>query len=87
MQIADTSRIRCKHYFCERCALRHHTKSPKCFICSAATMGTFAPAKDLKAKLKERKMRMDEREAEIRKGVKEQGGGEEEEDEEGKGDE
>ncbi|RKO86446.1 hypothetical protein BDK51DRAFT_13754, partial [Blyttiomyces helicus] len=42
---------KCKHYFCESCALKHHTKSPRCFVCSAPTMGIFAPARELKAKL------------------------------------
>ncbi|TPX63218.1 hypothetical protein SpCBS45565_g06754 [Spizellomyces sp. 'palustris'] len=57
---------KCKHYFCESCALKHHAKSPKCFICGSATQGLFAPAKELKAKLQEKKRRMAEREAEIR---------------------
>ncbi|KAJ3300477.1 hypothetical protein HK104_000062 [Borealophlyctis nickersoniae] len=73
---------KCNHYFCEMCALKHHSKSPKCFICGAATSGIFVPAKELIAKLAEKKKRMAERELEIRAEMKERGvGGEEEEDE------
>ena len=38
---------RCKHYFCEKCALDHYRKSQRCATCGAQTSGTFNPAKDL----------------------------------------
>lgn len=43
---------RCKHYFCEKCALEHYKKSQRCFICSQQTNGIFNPAKELIARLK-----------------------------------
>ncbi|CAG9573804.1 unnamed protein product [Danaus chrysippus] len=45
---------RCKHYFCEKCALSQYKKSTRCFICNAQTSGVFNPAKELEAKMKER---------------------------------
>ena len=36
---------RCKHYFCEKCALAHYRKSKRCFACGEPTMGVFNPAK------------------------------------------
>ena len=38
---------RCKHYFCEKCALDHYRKSQRCFVCGKQTSGMFNPAKDL----------------------------------------
>ncbi|VDN05979.1 unnamed protein product [Thelazia callipaeda] len=35
----------CKHYFCEKCALSHFQKSPKCYVCECNTMGIFKVAK------------------------------------------
>ncbi|RUS34573.1 hypothetical protein BC938DRAFT_479656 [Jimgerdemannia flammicorona] len=46
---------KCGHYFCENCAIKNYAKSPKCFACGAATGGIFNAAKNLKAKLVERK--------------------------------
>lgn len=43
---------RCKHYFCEKCALEHYRKSQRCFACGKQTGGVFNPAKELIAKLK-----------------------------------
>ncbi|CAH0716812.1 unnamed protein product, partial [Brenthis ino] len=45
---------RCKHYFCEKCALENYKKSTRCFVCNAQTSGVFNPAKELEAKLKAR---------------------------------
>ncbi|XP_052757073.1 E3 ubiquitin-protein ligase RNF113A [Galleria mellonella] len=45
---------KCKHYFCEKCALDNYKKSSRCFICNTQTGGVFNPAKDLEAKLKKR---------------------------------
>ncbi|CAG0918354.1 unnamed protein product [Notodromas monacha] len=43
---------RCKHYFCEKCALERYKKSQRCFACGAQTSGVFNPAKKLIERLK-----------------------------------
>ncbi|XP_067645534.1 E3 ubiquitin-protein ligase RNF113A [Eurosta solidaginis] len=43
---------KCKHYFCEKCALENYKKSQRCFICSQQTNGIFNPAKELIARIK-----------------------------------
>ena len=43
---------RCKHYFCEKCALNHYKKSTRCYICNQQTHGVFNPAKELIARMK-----------------------------------
>ncbi|XP_030572082.1 E3 ubiquitin-protein ligase RNF113A [Drosophila novamexicana] len=43
---------KCKHYFCEKCALAQYKKSQRCIICSQQTNGIFNPAKELIARLK-----------------------------------
>ncbi|XP_050558724.1 E3 ubiquitin-protein ligase RNF113A [Spodoptera frugiperda] len=45
---------KCKHYFCEKCALENYKKTTRCFICNAQTSGMFNPAKELEAKLQRR---------------------------------
>uniref|UniRef100_A0A146L0X2 RING finger protein 113A n=1 Tax=Lygus hesperus TaxID=30085 RepID=A0A146L0X2_LYGHE len=42
---------KCKHYFCEKCALDHHKKSSRCFICSTPTDGVFKTANEIIGKL------------------------------------
>lgn len=42
---------RCKHYFCESCALNRYKKSARCAICNTQTNGMFNPAKALMLKL------------------------------------
>ncbi|KAK3106108.1 hypothetical protein FSP39_012881 [Pinctada imbricata] len=42
---------KCKHYFCEKCALSHYRKSKRCFVCNEQTMGVFNPAKELISKI------------------------------------
>ena len=37
--------IRCKHYFCELCALEQFKKSTRCAACGQQTGGVFNPAK------------------------------------------
>ena len=37
--------FRCKHYFCEKCALHQYTKSKRCFVCGEPTSGIYNPAK------------------------------------------
>ncbi|XP_067686124.1 E3 ubiquitin-protein ligase RNF113A-like [Haliotis asinina] len=46
---------KCKHYFCEKCALSHYKKSRRCFVCNEQTNGVFNPAKELINKLKKHK--------------------------------
>jgi RING finger protein 113A len=45
---------KCKHYFCESCALTNYRKSKRCFACGQQTMGVFNPAKDLVSKIKKK---------------------------------
>lgn len=42
---------KCRHYFCEACALHHFRTSPRCYVCDQQTHGVFNPAKELMAKL------------------------------------
>jgi len=42
---------KCKHYFCEKCALDHYRKSQRCYACEVQTGGVFNPAKDIIAKM------------------------------------
>ncbi|XP_004702622.1 E3 ubiquitin-protein ligase RNF113A-like [Echinops telfairi] len=42
---------KCRHYFCEHCALQHFRTSPRCYVCDQLTTGIFNPAKELTAKL------------------------------------
>jgi len=47
-----SSHCRCKHYFCEKCALQNYKKSTKCYVCDAQTNGVFNPAKEIISRLK-----------------------------------
>ncbi|GMR40146.1 hypothetical protein PMAYCL1PPCAC_10344, partial [Pristionchus mayeri] len=38
---------RCKHFFCEHCAITAFKKSKRCKVCEKNTAGVFNPAKDL----------------------------------------
>ncbi|NXH88556.1 R113A protein, partial [Edolisoma coerulescens] len=42
---------KCRHYFCESCALQHYRKSQRCYVCDKQTNGVFNSAKELVAKL------------------------------------
>ncbi|XP_006866797.1 PREDICTED: RING finger protein 113A-like [Chrysochloris asiatica] len=42
---------KCRHYFCESCALQHFRTTPRCYVCDQQTNGIFNPAKELIAKL------------------------------------
>jgi hypothetical protein len=44
---------KCRHYFCESCALSQYRVNPSCSVCHAPTGGTFLPAKEIVAKLKQ----------------------------------
>jgi len=43
---------RCKHYFCEKCALNHFKTSGRCYVCGQQTLGVFNVAKDIVKRLK-----------------------------------
>nr|NP_001027830.1 zinc finger protein 183 [Ciona intestinalis]AAR97527.1 zinc finger protein 183 [Ciona intestinalis] len=47
----DPISTRCKHYFCEQCALNHYRKSRRCFVCGEQTNGVFNPAKEIVSKM------------------------------------
>ncbi|XP_068435467.1 E3 ubiquitin-protein ligase RNF113A [Clinocottus analis] len=51
---------KCKHYFCEVCALQHYRKSKRCYVCNTQTNGIFNPAKDLMVKMEKRKAEADQ---------------------------
>ena len=38
---------KCRHYFCEGCALRNYANDSNCFVCGQATDGVFNMARDL----------------------------------------
>ncbi|NXQ33032.1 R113A protein, partial [Alaudala cheleensis] len=46
---------KCRHYFCESCALQRYRKSQRCHVCGKQTNGVFNPAKELMAKLEKHK--------------------------------
>ncbi|XP_075703087.1 E3 ubiquitin-protein ligase RNF113A [Rhinoderma darwinii] len=46
---------KCKHYFCEGCALQHYRKSQRCYVCNTQTNGVFNPAKELIVKMEKHK--------------------------------
>ena len=47
---------KCKHYFCEACAVKRYRKNKRCFVCGNQTNGMFTPAKQLMTKI-EKKMK------------------------------
>merc|ERR1712226_1369795 len=51
----DPMVTKCKHYFCEKCALKQFRKTARCFVCGEQTHGVFNPAKELIEKLKTHK--------------------------------
>lgn len=51
-EVADPVVTKCRHYFCEECALRHNAKSKTCAQCGQPTSGVFNTAKDILAKVK-----------------------------------
>ncbi|UXI15922.1 Ribonuclease P protein subunit p30 [Sarcoptes scabiei] len=44
---------RCKHYFCQSCAMDHLRKTTLCFVCNAQTNGIFNVAKEIEKRMKE----------------------------------
>ncbi|KAJ6221434.1 hypothetical protein RDWZM_007246 [Blomia tropicalis] len=43
---------KCKHYFCESCALNNYKQSTRCFVCGIQTNGVFNIAKEVIKRLK-----------------------------------
>lgn len=43
---------KCKHYFCEKCAVSHYRKSQRCYICNTQTDGVFNPAREIIQRIK-----------------------------------
>ncbi|KAG0635475.1 hypothetical protein HOY80DRAFT_981741 [Tuber brumale] len=52
---------KCKHYFCEACAIARYKKTPNCEICGKRTDGAFSMAKELRKKLERKAVREEER--------------------------
>ncbi|GAB2246612.1 hypothetical protein Droror1_Dr00002105 [Drosera rotundifolia] len=44
---------KCKHYFCEHCALKHHSRNKKCYVCNQPTLGIFNTAHEIRRKMAE----------------------------------
>ena len=57
-QLSDPIVTPCKHYFCENCALKNHSKKKVCAQCGEPTHGLFNTAREIIAKTK--KMREEE---------------------------
>ncbi|EGG14738.1 RING zinc finger-containing protein [Cavenderia fasciculata] len=51
---------KCKHFFCESCALDHNAKSKKCFVCKQPTNGSFLQPKRIIDKLMEKSKMMEQ---------------------------
>lgn len=63
---------KCLHYFCEKCALSHYKKTPKCFICQALTYGQFKPAKYLIQKLSDKLAHLEEERKDLERDLEQQ---------------
>ncbi|ELT95583.1 hypothetical protein CAPTEDRAFT_223699 [Capitella teleta] len=63
---------KCKHYFCEVCALQRFKKSSRCFVCSAQTSGVFNVAKALIAKLEKDRSKKEEQDSDEEEFVQEE---------------
>ncbi|KAL5713576.1 hypothetical protein ACHQM5_015639 [Ranunculus cassubicifolius] len=50
LSFVDPVVIKCKHYFCEHCAVKQHLKKKRCFVCDKPTSGIFNTALELKKK-------------------------------------
>ena len=49
---------RCRHYFCENCALKHNGNKKnggRCAVCDVPTGGIFNVATDIEKKMKEKR--------------------------------
>lgn len=50
---SDPVVTKCKHYFCETCAIKHNMKTGKCAACDQPTQGIFNVATDILKKMKQ----------------------------------
>lgn len=46
---------RCKHYFCQKCAIKRYVKNPKCAACGAPTGGLFNRADKIVERARKRR--------------------------------
>ncbi|KAH7325829.1 hypothetical protein B0I35DRAFT_421266, partial [Stachybotrys elegans] len=53
-------RTRCRHYFCQSCALNRYRKDPTCAACGTGTNGVFNKATKLPKLLALRRSAQDE---------------------------
>ncbi|CAI5535385.1 unnamed protein product [Closterium sp. Naga37s-1] len=60
---------KCRHYFCEHCALKHHSRNKNCFVCEQPTQGVFNTAHDIIKRVKERAAKEAKDKEEIAKGA------------------
>ncbi|KAK1922066.1 hypothetical protein DB88DRAFT_506234 [Papiliotrema laurentii] len=59
-EFTDPVVTKCGHYFCMKCAVDRFKKSPKCYVCGAATSGMFNKAEKILAKLEAKNKRIRE---------------------------
>lgn len=71
---------KCKHYFCQKCALNHFRTSSRCYVCQAQTFGIFNPAKEIARRLKQKEIERQERSQEDSEDSNEEDDDEEEDD-------
>ncbi|KAI6657635.1 RING finger protein [Oopsacas minuta] len=45
---------KCKHYFCQACAVKRYKKNKRCYMCGQQTNGMFTPAKQLMEKIEKK---------------------------------
>jgi RING finger protein 113A len=54
---------KCKHYFCQQCAIKRYVKNPKCAACGAATGGLFNRADKIVERARKRREKEAQKEA------------------------
>jgi len=57
---------RCKHYFCESCAINRYMIDPRCFVCKENTNGIFNMAQKLAKLIQKRKEREEQKVTELK---------------------
>lgn len=62
-EFTDPVVTKCQHYFCEACAINNYKTSSKCFACGASTSGVFNTAKNILEKLRQKKERIKQNQA------------------------
>jgi len=64
---------KCKHYFCEKCALKRHASSfTTCFVCQSPTGGSFKPAKDLVDEINSKTKALEEQRKQVEQRMQEE---------------